>query len=280
MRRLTEFWRRYRRNVLAVLAFGVLLVVAAMAVFADLLYPQGPWEMVTRPFLWPGDRSQHLLGSDMLGRDVMAGIVHGSRVSLLIGVVATAVAFIIGTLVGATAGYFRGWVDDVLMRFTEIFQTIPPFMFLIVLVAIFKPSVTTITLAIGIVSWPTLARLVRSEFLTLRERDFVQAGFVIGMSNTRIILTQILPNALPPVIVTSSVIVATAIINESALSFLGLGDPNLMSWGTMIGAGRQVLRNAWYLTALPGIAILLTVLALNIAGDGLNDALNPRLKSG
>ena len=280
MRRLTEFWRRYRRNVLAVLAFGVLLVVAAMAVFADLLYPQGPWEMVTRPFLWPGDRSQHLLGSDMLGRDVMAGIVHGSRVSLLIGVVATAVAFIIGTLVGATAGYFRGWVDDVLMRFTEIFQTIPPFMFLIVLVAIFKPSVTTITLAIGIVSWPTLARLVRSEFLTLRERDFVQAGFVIGMSNTQIILTQILPNALPPVIVTSSVIVATAIINESALSFLGLGDPNLMSWGTMIGAGRQVLRNAWYLTALPGIAILLTVLALNIAGDGLNDALNPRLKSG
>ena len=280
MRRLTEFWRRYRRNVLAVLAFGILLVVAAMAVFADLLYPQGPWEMVTRPFLWPGDRSQHLLGSDMLGRDVMAGIVHGSRVSLLIGVVATAVAFIIGTLVGATAGYFRGWVDDVLMRFTEIFQTIPPFMFLIVLVAIFKPSVTTITLAIGIVSWPTLARLVRSEFLTLRERDFVQAGFVIGMSNTRIILTQILPNALPPVIVTSSVIVATAIINESALSFLGLGDPNLMSWGTMIGAGRQVLRNAWYLTALPGIAILLTVLALNIAGDGLNDALNPRLKSG
>ena len=123
-------------------------------------------------------------------------------------------------------------------------------------------------------------RLIRGEFLTLRERDFVLAGFVIGMSNTRIIMTQILPNALPPVIVTSSVIVATAIINESALSFLGLGDPNLMSWGTMIGAGRQVLRNAWYLTALPGIAILLTVLALNIAGDGLNDALNPRLKSG
>lgn len=280
MKRLSEFWRRYRRNVLAVVAFGVLLVVVAMAVFADILYPKGPWEMVTRPFLWPGDRSQHLLGSDMLGRDVMAGIVHGSRVSLLIGVVATAVASIIGIFVGATAGYFRGWVDDVLMRFTEIFQTIPPFMFLIVLVAIFKPSVTTITLAIGIVSWPTLARLVRSEFLTLRERDFVQAGFVIGMSNTRIIMTQILPNALPPVIVTSSVIVATAIINESALSFLGLGDPNLMSWGTMIGAGRQVLRNAWYLTALPGIAILLTVLALNIAGDGLNDALNPRLKSG
>ena len=280
MKSPSEFWRRYRRNVLAVVAFGVLMIVVAMAVFADVLYPEGPWEMVTRPFLWPGDRAQHLLGSDMLGRDVMAGIVHGSRVSLLIGVVATGVAFIIGILVGATAGYFRGWVDDVLMRFTEIFQTIPPFMFLIVLVAIFKPSVTTITLAIGIVSWPTLARLVRSEFLTLRERDFVQAGFVIGMSNTRIILTQILPNALPPVIVTSSVIVATAIINESALSFLGLGDPNLMSWGTMIGAGRQVLRNAWYLTALPGIAILLTVLALNIAGDGLNDALNPRLKSG
>ena len=216
----------------------------------------------------------------MLGRDVLAGIVHGSRVSLLIGIVATAVTFLIGIFVGAISGYFRAWVDDALMRFTEIFQTIPPFMFLIVLVAIFKPSVVTISLAIGIVSWPTVARLVRGEFIALRERDFVQAGSVIGMSNTRIILTQILPNALPPVIVTSSVLVATAIINESALAFLGLGDPNLMSWGTMIGAGREVLRNAWYLTALPGVAILLTVLALNLVGDGLNDALNPRLKGG
>lgn len=280
MRRLTEFWRLYRRNLPAVFGFGFLAIIIVMSALADILYPQGPWDLATRPFLWPGDRAQYPLGSDMLGRDVLAGIVHGSRVSLLIGIVATTVTFVIGIFVGAISGYFRGWVDDALMRFTEIFQTIPPFMFLIVLVAIFKPSVVTISLAIGIVSWPTVARLVRGEFIALRERDFVQAGAVIGMSNTRIILTQILPNALPPVIVTSSVLVATAIINESALAFLGLGDPNLMSWGTMIGAGREVLRNAWYLTALPGIAILLTVLALNLVGDGLNDALNPRLKSG
>jgi peptide/nickel transport system permease protein len=277
--KMRQFWRLYRRNLPAVFGLGILVLVLMTAALADVLYPEGPWELVGRPFLWPSARSRFPLGSDMLGRDVLAGIVHGSRVSLLVGVVATAVAFFIGTVVGAVAGYFRGWVDDALMRFTEIFQTIPPFIFLIVLVAIFKPSVTTITIAVGIVSWPTVARLVRGEFIRLRERDFVQAGIVMGMGHARIITTQILPNALPPIVVTSSVLVATAIINEAALSFLGLGDPNLMSWGTMIGTGREVLRTAWYLTALPGVAILLTVLALNLVGDGLNDALNPRLKS-
>ena len=213
-----------------------------------------------------------------MGRDVLAGLIHGARVSLLIGVTATAAALGIGLLVGALAGYFRGWIDDVLMRFTEVFQTIPNFIFVIVLVAIFKPTIETIVVTIGIVSWPPIARLVRAEFLSLREREFVQSCIVVGMSEPRIILTQILPNCLAPVIVLASIMVATAILIEAGLSFLGLGDPNVMSWGKMIGDARDSLRTAWYLSAIPGVAILLTVLSINLVGEGLNDALNPHLK--
>ena len=164
------------------------------------------------------------------------------------------------------------------MRFTEVFQTIPNFVFVIVLVAIFKPTIETIVVTIGIVSWPPIARLVRAEFLSLREREFVQSCVVIGMSEPRIILTQILPNCLAPVIVLASIMVATAILIEAGLSFLGLGDPNVMSWGKMIGDARDSLRTAWYLSAIPGVAILLTVLSINLVGEGLNDALNPHLK--
>jgi peptide/nickel transport system permease protein len=159
-----------------------------------------------------------------------------------------------------------------------VFQTIPPFIFAIVLVAIFQPTVTTIVLAIGTVSWPAVARLVRAEVMALREREFVQACIAIGMNDARIIFLHILPNTLAPVIVTASLMVATAILTEAGLAFLGLGDPNVMSWGTIIGAGRDVLRSAWHITAIPGVAILLTVLALNLVGEGLNDTLNPRLK--
>jgi peptide/nickel transport system permease protein len=194
-----------------------------------------------------------------------------------IGFASTAICLLLGIAVGALAGYFGGWLDDALSRLTELFQTIPPFLFLIVLVAIATPTVATITLCIGVVSWPTIARLVRAEFRALRRREFVQAAETLGYSHARIVLQEILPNALPPVIVTTSVLVATAILNESALSFLGLGDPNVVSWGTMIGTGREVLRTAWYLTAIPGAAIVITVLALNLVGEALNDALNPRL---
>ena len=205
--------------------------------------------------------------------------MHGSRVSLLIGLAATAAALGIGVTVGAVAGYFRGWPDDLLMRITELFQTIPTFLLAVVLVAIFKPSMLTIILVISAVTWPSVARLVRAEFLSLREREFVQSCVVIGMSETRIIFQQILPNCLAPIIVMSSILVASAILTESGLSFLGLGDPNLMSWGTMIGIGREAMRTAWYMSALPGVAIVITVLALNLVGEGLNDALNPRLKN-
>jgi peptide/nickel transport system permease protein len=232
--------------------------------------------MVAKPFLWPGQDSAYPLGTDSMGRDVLSGILHGSRISLFVGLAATALGLTFGLLIGSLAGYFGGWIDDLLVRFIEIFQTLPSFVLLVVLVAIAQPTATTITLGIAIVSWPTVARLARAEFRTIREKDYVQAARSLGYGNARIIFHEILPNALPPIIVTSSVMVAGAILMESALSFMGLGDPNVVSWGSMIGSGRELIRTAWYLTALPGIAIVFTVLSLNLLGDGLNDALNPR----
>ena len=271
------FWQRYRRRPSALFGLVLLGLVLFCALFGPLLMPGDPWQIVAKPYLWPGQDGAHPLGSDILGRDMLDGLVHGARVSLAVGLAATVAALGIGISFGALAGYFGGIVDDGLMRITEIFQTIPHFLFAFVLVAIFKASLTTIILAIAAVSWPPVARLVRAEFLTLRERDFVRSCVAIGMSETRIIFTQILPNALAPVIVMASILVASAILTESGLSFLGLGDPNLMSWGTMVGFGREALRTAWYMAALPGVAILLTVLAINLVGEGLNDALNPRL---
>ena len=279
MKAFKDFCRRFSRNRAALAGIVILLLVLAMAVSAGRLFPEDPWEMIAQPFVWPGQDSEIWLGSDMLGRDLAAGLFHGAKISLLIGFAATMMAVITGTAVGAFAGYYRGPVDDLLMRFTELFQTIPQFIFAIVVVAILSPSVANVTIAIALVSWPSVARLVRGEFLALREREFVQASIAIGMGDLRIILTQILPNALGPIIVTGSLMVATAILTEAGLAFLGLGDPNVMSWGTIIGGGRDALRSAWYITAIPGLAILLTVLALNLVGEGLNDALNPRLKN-
>jgi peptide/nickel transport system permease protein len=272
-----EFLTRFARNKGAVLGAIVLIAVALLALLAPLLFPGSPWDIVGRPFQQPLQPAAPLLGTDTLGRDIAAGIAHGARVTLLLSLVSTAVALSIGVVLGAFAGYYGGVVDDAIMRFTEFFQTIPNFILLVVLVAILTPSIASIVLAIGCVSWPPLARIVRGEFLSLRSREFVQAAVVIGQSNLRIIFTQVLPNSLAPVIVSASLMVATAVLLESALSFLGLGDPNLMSWGYMIGAARTVLRQAWWMSFFPGVAIALTVLALNLVGEGLNDALNPRL---
>jgi peptide/nickel transport system permease protein len=272
------FWRRFTRNRPAVLGLLLLLLVVLVAAVGPILFPQDPWALAGRPFVWPGVDMAHPLGTDMLGRDVLAGIIHGAYVSLMIGITATATALSLGITLGAIAGYFGGWVDDLLMRITEVFQTMPNFIFVVVLVAIFQPAATTIVLAIATVAWPGIARLLRAEFLSLRSREFVQSCVVVGMGELRIIFTQILPNCMAPVIVMASIMVATAILIEAGLAFLGLGDPNVMSWGTMIGNGREALRTAWYLSAIPGIAILLTVLAINLVGEGLNDALNPRLR--
>jgi len=276
--RLQRFVRAFFRRWTAPLGLLILLLVLAMALSAPYVFPEDPFAMVTRPLQWPGQNRAYLLGSDMLGRDILAGIFHGARVSLAIGGIATAAALGAGVLVGALAGYYGGVMDDLLMRATDAFQTIPPFVFVIVVVVIARPSVVSIIMAIALVSWPAMARLVRAEFIALRHREFVQACRAVGMSDWRIIFRQILPNAVAPIIVTASIMVATAILTESALAFLGLGDANVMSWGSMIGAGREMLRTEWYLTAIPGIAILLTVLALNLIGEGLNDALNPKLR--
>jgi peptide/nickel transport system permease protein len=204
-------------------------------------------------------------------------MVHGARVSLTIGVVSTLVALLIGVPIGAIAGYSGGILDDGIMRFTEFFQTIPSFALSIVLIAILQPALSSIVLVIGVVSWPPVARLVRGEVLSLRTREYVRAAIAVGQSPPRIIFSQILPNTVAPIIVMGSLMIGQAVLLESSLSFLGLGDPNLMSWGYMVGAGRTRLIDAWWISFFPGLAIFLTVLTLNLAGEGLSDALNPRL---
>ncbi len=272
-----SFLKRFARNRGAVIGLVILLVVIAFALLATWLYPQSPWRTVGRPFLAPFVMERFPLGTDTLGRNLASGLVHGARVSLMIGVVSTLVALLIGVPLGAVAGYAGGFVDDALMRFTEFFQTIPSFALAIVLVAILQPQLGSIVLAIGVVSWPPVARLVRGEVLSLKTREYVQAAVTIGQSTPRIIFSQVLPNTLAPIIVMGSLMIGSAILLESSLSFLGLGDPNLMSWGYMVGAGRTRLLDAWWISFFPGLAIFLTVLALNLAGEGLNDALNPRL---
>ena len=273
---MRSFLRAYARNKGAVGGVAVLVLVGLVAALAGWFFPYSPWDMQGAPFQPPGDPG-FLLGSDSLGRDVAAGIAYGARVSLLIGGISTVVALLFGVTLGAIAGYAGGALDDVIMRFTEFFQTVPSFVLAIVLVAIFSPSLSSIVAAIAIVSWPPVTRVIRAEFLSLRSREFVQAAHVLGRSHTAIVFREILPNALAPLIVLASLMVANAILLESGLSFLGLGDPNLMSWGFMIGAGRSVIRLAWWMSVFPGLAIFLTVLALNLIGEGLGDALNPHL---
>jgi peptide/nickel transport system permease protein len=274
---MRAFWNRFRRHRGAVMGVVILAVVVAVAILAPVLFPQSPWKMVQRPFLPPLSSEAFPLGTDALGRNVLSGLAHGAQVSLMVGLVSTLAALLIGIPIGAAAGYFGGFVDDALMRITEFFQTVPSFALAIVLVAIFEPSIVSIIGAIAIVSWPPVARLVRGEVLSLRAREYVEAAILSGQTHLTIILRQVLPNAISPIIVLASLMVATAILLESSLSFMGLGDPNLMSWGYMIGAARTVIRQAWWLSFFPGVAILLTVLALNLIGEGLNDALNPRL---
>jgi peptide/nickel transport system permease protein len=254
----------------------LLIGVIAIAMAASLIYPTDPLDMVAPALLWPGQDMDYPLGTDALGRDLAAGIVHGARVSLLVGFFAALIGLVIGTTIGALAGYFGGIVDNVLVRLIELFQTIPAILLVIVILAIGNPSVFLIVLSIGLASWPMIARLARSQFMALREADFVMAARGLGYGTSRIIVREILPNALPTIVVATSVLVANGILAEAGLSFLNLGDPNQVSWGSLIGNGRTMLRTEWYLTALPGLAIILTVLSINIIGDRLTDILNPR----
>ena len=262
----------------AVLGLSVLLFIVLMALSANYWYPGDPLDMGGQPLRSPGEDWEFPWGSDALGRDLAAGIVHGARVSLLVGITAALVSVLIGTLIGALAGYFGGRVDRVLTWLIEIFQTTPSFLLVVVVVSITQSTVGIIAVVIGLTSWDTVARLVRAEFRALLGADFVLAARSVGYSTGWIIFREVLPNALPPIIITASVIVASAILTESSLSFLGVGDPNNISWGSMIGSGRDMLRSALYLTAIPGLALVITVFSLNLVGDALISALNPRLR--
>lgn len=267
-------WQGFRTNKGALGGLGFLVFLCGVTSLAWTLAPHDPWSIVSRPFTPP--TWEFPLGTDTLGRDILAAIIHGGRVSLLIGLASAAMSTVVGILMGAIAAYYGGWVDEVLMRITEFFQIVPGFVLALVLIAIFTPSLMTIVFAIGFVGWPAMARLVRAEFLSLRTREFVLAAQALGAGDAKLMFRTILPNAMPVIIVYSSLLVATSILFESSLSFLGLGDPNYISWGYMIGASRSVLRLAWWMPVFPGLAILLTVLSINLVGDGLNDALNPK----
>jgi len=267
--------RHFFSRPTALFGFCIFAVILVIALAAPLIFSHGPFNIVGMPLLPPGAPGL-VAGSDVLGRDMAIGLAYGARISLLVGVTSTLGAIGIGVLLGAVAGYYGGAVDDLLMRVTEFFQIIPTFVLLMVLVAFMEPSLASAVIGIALISWPQVARVVRGEFLSLRQREFVQAARVLGLSDASIIFTQILPNALSPIVVISSMMVGNAILTESALSFLGLGDPNLLSWGSMIGGSRSAMWVAWWTTVLPGLCIMVTVLALNFIGDGLNDALNPR----
>ncbi|HEY4075920.1 MAG TPA: ABC transporter permease [Rhizomicrobium sp.] len=272
---MRRFARAFLARPTAAFGFAVFLGIVVIALGAPLIFAHGPFTIVGMPLLAPGTPGL-LAGSDVLGRDMAVGLAYGARISLLVGITSTIGALGIGVLLGALAGYHGGMVDDLLMRVTEFFQIIPSFVLLMVLVAFLQPSLASTVIGIALISWPQVARVVRGEFLSLRNREFVEAARTLGERDTHIIFVQILPNALAPIVVVSSMMVGSAILTESALSFLGLGDPNLLSWGSMIGGSRSAMWVAWWTTVLPGLAIMVTVLALNFIGDGLNDALNPR----
>ncbi|WP_025854927.1 ABC transporter permease [Pseudomonas sp. CHM02] len=268
--------KRFVRQPSALIGALFLLLLAGLAVAAPWLTSSSPWEMNTQPMLAPFHDPAHWLGSDLLGRDLGSGLLYGARVSLAVGALTSLATLLAGLIVGAIAGYFGGWVDAVLMRIAEFFQIIPQLVLAVILVAVLEPSLGSIVLAISLVAWPGVARLVRSEFLTLRQREFVQAARVLGQSPWGIISQQILPNALAPLLVVMTFVMATAILTESALAFLGLSDPEAMSWGYMINASRGLLRDAWWMSFLPGLAIVVCVLAVNRVGEGLRVAFEPQ----
>lgn len=275
---LREALTMFCRNPSAVIGMLLLGLIVATTAAGPWLVPADPFEMVAAPLTPPGT-AEAWLGSDQLGRDVAIGLLHGGRATLLVGAIAALLSVGIGITLGALAGYHGGRVDALLMRVTEFFQVLPALLFAMVLVTLFSPSLVTVTLAIGLVSWPATARLTRSEFLKLRDQEFVRAERSIGAGDARIIWRVILPNAMAPLVVSATLAVGSAILFEAGLSFLGLGDPNRISWGMMIGASRQYVLSAWWVVAVPGAAIFLTVLAVSLIGDGLNDALNPKLRA-
>jgi peptide/nickel transport system permease protein len=269
--------KRFIHNKLALIGAIAVMMLAFVAIFAPLLSPYEPTQINVDNILAPPD-SSHWLGTDDLGRDVLSRMLHGSRISLSVGFVAVGISVSIGIVVGSLAGFFGGKVDAILMRFVDIMLTFPTFFLILAVIAIVGPSIFTIMVIIGLTGWMDVSRLVRAEFLTLKERDFVLAARASGASNRRIIFRHILPNALSPVFVAATFGIAGAILVESGLSFLGLGvQPPDPSWGNILTTGKNYIESAWWLSVYPGLSILITVLSYNLVGEGLRDALDPRI---
>jgi len=269
---------KFKKNKLALFGTVIILIMFFVGIFAPVLSPYNPNKInVDHIFLSPF-QNNHILGTDGLGRDVLSRIIWGTRVSIKVGFVATGISIIIGILIGSIAGYYGRMVDSVLMRFVDMMLCFPSFFLILSVVAITKPCITNIMIIIGLTSWMGIARLVRGEFLSLKEREFTQAAKIMGASNMRIIFRHILPNAMAPVYVAATFGIAGAILTESALSFLGLGvQPPTSSWGNLLSTGKSTIEFAWWITAFPGLAILITVLSYNLLGEGLRDILDPRL---
>ncbi len=270
-------WRRFRRNKLAVGGSILVLLLCIIAFLAPLLSPYDPSEIDVKNILLPPSKI-HPLGTDELGRDVLSRMIWASRISLKVGFIAMGIAILIGIILGSLAGYYGGRIDNLIMRFVDIMLCFPTFFLILAVIAILEPSLTNIMVVIGITSWPGIARLLRAEFLSLKEREFVTAARALGASDRRIIFKHILPNALAPVVVAATLGVAGAILTESALSFLGIGvQPPTPSWGNILTSGKAYIDLVWWLSLFPGMAILITVLGYTLLGEGLKDALNPRL---
>ncbi len=271
-------WAMFLRNKAAVVGLIVFTGIVLMNLFGPTLYGVDSDAMVARPFSGPGEGTAPLLGTDYLGRDVLAGVLGGGRTTLVVGAVAAAMSISIGLVIGSLAGFYGRWVDSMFMRLTELFQTLPTLLFAMVLLTLMGPSSRTVALSIGLVSWPAAARLTRAEFLKIRELEYVKASRAIGAGDLRIMLRTILPNAMPPLIVATALTVGLAILFEAGISFLGLGDNRVVSWGSMIGKNQGFILEAWWTVTFPGIAIFLTVLSISMMGDGLQDAFNPKLR--
>ena len=275
---LIETARMFAGNRAALSGLAMFLIIVVVSLAGPWLYPTDPFEMVWSPFSPPGVKG-FLLGTDYLGRDLLAQIIHGGRATLAVGCAAALLSVFIGITFGALSGFYRGWVEEILMRITEFFQVLPTLLFSMVLVALFGASLPMITFAIGIVSWTGVARITRAEFLKIRELEYVTAARSGGASNANLIFRVILPNALPPIVVNAALLIGFAVLFEAGLSFLGLSDANVMSWGAIMGNNRPYILLHGFTIMYPGLAIFLTVLSISLIGDGLNDALNPKLRN-
>lgn len=275
---MRQFWRHFSRNRLAVAGGVIVVTMLAVALMAPLLAPYDPSAIHVRAILLPPS-SDHWLGTDALGRDVLSRMIYGTQISLLVGFVAVGIAVLLGVVVGALAGYYPGWIDTVLMRLVDIMLSVPTFFLILAVIALVGPNLINIMVVIGVTSWMGVARLVRGEFLALKESDYVVAARALGVPARRIIFRHLLPNAMAPVYVSTILGIAAAVLVESSLSFLGLGvQPPTPSWGNILTDGKANIEIAWWLSLFPGLAILVTVLGYNLLGEGLRDALDPRLK--